>query len=55
MSDDRPQIPLAHRHSAIDGLEEEHLLLDIGRKQREVHELGDPGPGELEVAGGLVA
>src|SRR5690606_20921791 len=32
-------------------------LLDVGGQQREVHELGDPGPGQLEVPGrvGLVA
>lgn len=47
----RPQRPLAQRLDPVDGLEVEDAFLQVGSEHQEVEELGDPRPGETELAG----
>jgi len=46
---------LGQRRTAVDVFEVEDALLKVRSEQREVQELGDPGPGEPELAGGFGA
>ena len=55
MPDDLAEGALGHRLLAVDRLEVEDVRLEIGREQQEVEELGDPCPGEAELAGALGA
>jgi hypothetical protein len=51
-----PERPLGHRLRAVDGLEGQHLLLEVGSQHEQVKELRDPGAREPQLArqGGLV-
>jgi hypothetical protein len=44
-----PERPLGHQLSAVDGFERQHGVLEIGRQEQEVEELGHSRPREPQL------
>ncbi len=53
MADDVAERALGDRLDAVDGLEVDDVLLDVGREQQEVEDLGDRRAREAELVGEL--
>lgn len=45
----RPEGTLGHRLRAVDGFERQDGVLEVGRQEQEVEELGDPRPREPQL------
>ena len=52
---DLSQAPLGHGLDSVYAFEEQNLLLNRGREQGQVHKLGDPGAGQVDIPSGVGA